>query len=187
MELEEDAGDRANNFGFFSKEFVRRRGLHLPRTTTTWFFLDIAFYSQNLPQKDIFNAIGWIPKAATMNTIEEVLWIARVHTHIAFIDVIGRFWIQVMGFFMMTAFMLGLAYLRPLDHPPHRFRRHASSKDPSTPEKGPYPTCGPHATASQRLRTRRGPSWLSSGSSTDAEQGPNNERQGLSSEHWVGT
>ncbi|RZR76161.1 hypothetical protein BHM03_00000788 [Ensete ventricosum] len=124
MELEEDAGDRANNFGFFSKEFVRRRGLHLPRTTTTWFFLDIAFYSQNLPQKDIFNAIGWIPKAATMNTIEEVFWIARVHTHIAFIDVIGRFWIQVMGFFMMTAFMLGLAYLRPLDHPPHRFRRH---------------------------------------------------------------
>ncbi|RWV83670.1 hypothetical protein GW17_00054692 [Ensete ventricosum] len=129
MELEEDAeraqrlvADQANNFGLFSKEFARRHGLHLVATTTTWFFLDIAFYSQNLFQKDIFTAIGWIPKAATMNAIEEVFWIARAQTLIAlcgtvpgywftvaFIDIIGRFKIQVMGFFMMTVFMLGLA------------------------------------------------------------------------------
>ncbi|KAJ8505331.1 hypothetical protein OPV22_006217 [Ensete ventricosum] len=129
MELEEDAeraqrlvADQANNLGLFSKEFARRHGLHLVATTTTWFFLDIAFYSQNLFQKDIFTAIGWIPKAATMNAIEEVFWIARAQTLIAlcgtvpgywftvaFIDIIGRFKIQVMGFFMMTVFMLGLA------------------------------------------------------------------------------
>ncbi|WOL07061.1 hypothetical protein Cni_G15797 [Canna indica] len=129
MELEEDTekaqrlvADKASNFGLFSKEFARRHGLHLLATTTTWFFLDIAFYSQNLFQKDIFSAIGWIPKAATMNAIEEVYRIARAQTLIAlcgtvpgywftvaFIDIIGRFFIQVMGFFMMTAFMLGLA------------------------------------------------------------------------------
>ncbi|CAL9101552.1 probable inorganic phosphate transporter 1-3 [Musa acuminata AAA Group] len=129
MELEEDAenaqrlvADRANSFGLFSREFARRHGLHLVATTTTWFFLDIAFYSQNLFQKDIFTAIGWIPKAATMNAIEEVFRIARAQTLIAlcgtvpgywftvaFIEIMGRFRIQVMGFFMMTVFMLGLA------------------------------------------------------------------------------
>ncbi|THU66519.1 hypothetical protein C4D60_Mb05t15000 [Musa balbisiana] len=129
MELEEDAEkaerlvtDQANNFGLFSKEFARRHGLHLVATTTTWFFLDIAFYSQNLFQKDIFTAIGWIPKAATMNAIEEVFRIARAQTLIALcgtvpgywftvalIEIMGRFRIQVMGFLMMTVFMLGLA------------------------------------------------------------------------------
>ena len=112
----------ANSFGLFSREFARRHGVHLVGTTTTWFLLDIAFYSQNLFQKDIFSAIGWIPKAATMNAIEEVFRIARAQTLIAlcgtvpgywftvaFIDIIGRFAIQIMGFFFMTVFMLGLA------------------------------------------------------------------------------
>ncbi|URD95843.1 phosphate transporter [Musa troglodytarum] len=112
----------ANSFGLFSREFARRHGVHLVGTTTTWFLLDIAFYSQNLFQKDIFSAIGWIPKPATMNAIEEVFRIARAQTLIAlcgtvpgywftvaFIDTIGRFTIQLMGFFFMTVFMLGLA------------------------------------------------------------------------------
>ncbi|RWW18378.1 hypothetical protein GW17_00017640, partial [Ensete ventricosum] len=112
----------ANKFGLFSKEFARRHGLHLLGTTTTWFLLDIAFYSQNLFQKDIFSAIGWLPKADTMNAIEEVFRIARAQTLIAlcgtvpgywftvaFIDTVGRFTIQLMGFFFMTVFILGLA------------------------------------------------------------------------------
>ncbi|WOK98977.1 hypothetical protein Cni_G07689 [Canna indica] len=111
-----------NNFGLFSREFARRHGLHLLGTTTTWFLLDIAFYSQNLFQKDIFSAINWIPKAQTMNAIEEVFRIARAQTLIALcgtvpgywftvglIDIIGRFFIQMMGFFFMIVFMLGLA------------------------------------------------------------------------------
>ncbi|GJY99586.1 probable inorganic phosphate transporter 1-7 [Tanacetum coccineum] len=98
------------NFGLFSKEFLKRHGLHLLGTTTTWFLLDIAFYSQNLFQKDIFTAIGWIPPAKTMNAIEEVYRIARAQTLIALcstvpgywftvflIDKIGRFTIQLMG------------------------------------------------------------------------------------------
>ncbi|MQM05347.1 hypothetical protein Taro_038152 [Colocasia esculenta] len=124
----------SNSFGLFSGQFARRHGLHLLGTTTTWFLLDIAFYSQNLFQKDIFSAIGWIPKAATMNAIEEVFRIARAQTLIALcgtvpgywftvalIDHIGRFTIQLMGFFFMTVFMLALAI--PYHHwtqPAHR-------------------------------------------------------------------
>ncbi|XVE72943.1 hypothetical protein DITRI_Ditri11bG0078000 [Diplodiscus trichospermus] len=121
-------------FGLFSKEFAKRHGLHLLGTTTTWFLLDIAFYSQNLFQKDIFSAIGWIPAAKTMNALEEVYKIARAQTLIAifstvpgywftvaFIDKIGRFSIQLMGFFFMTVFMFALAI--PYDHWTHKENR----------------------------------------------------------------
>ncbi|KAK7356605.1 hypothetical protein VNO80_15880 [Phaseolus coccineus] len=113
---------RGNEFDLFTKQFLLRHGLHLLGTATTWFLLDIAYYSQNLFQKDIFSAIGWIPPAKTMNAIQEVSKIARAQTLIAlcstvpgywftvaFIDKIGRFTIQLMGFFFMTVFMLALA------------------------------------------------------------------------------
>ncbi|CAL9023540.1 unnamed protein product [Prunus brigantina] len=121
-------------FKLFSKEFMRRHGLHLLGTTSTWFLLDIAFYSQNLFQKDIFSAIGWIPPAKTMNAIQEVFRIARAQTLIALcstvpgywftvllIDRIGRFAIQLMGFFFMTVFMFALAI--PYDHWTHKDNR----------------------------------------------------------------
>ncbi|XP_071697462.1 probable inorganic phosphate transporter 1-7 [Rutidosis leptorrhynchoides] len=127
MEIESDQlkvdTNTEKNFGVFSKEFVKRHGLHLLGTTSTWFLLDIAFYSQNLFQKDIFTAIGWIPPAKTMNAIEEVYRIARAQTLIALcstvpgywftvflIDKIGRFTIQLIGFSMMTIFMFALAF-----------------------------------------------------------------------------
>ncbi|TQE13778.1 hypothetical protein C1H46_000785 [Malus baccata] len=123
-----------NAFALFSKEFMHRHGLHLLGTTSTWFLLDIAFYSQNLFQKDIFSAIGWIPPAETMNAIEEVYRIARAQTLIAlcstvpgywftvaFIDRIGRFAIQLMGFFFMTVFMFALAI--PYEHWTHKDNR----------------------------------------------------------------
>ncbi|KAK8717690.1 hypothetical protein V6N13_044948 [Hibiscus sabdariffa] len=113
---------KQSDFGLFSGQLLRKHGLHLLGTTSTWFLLDIAFYSQNLFQKDIFTAIGWIPKAKTMNTIEEVYRIARAQTLIALcstvpgywftvalIDKMGRFRIQLMGFTFMTLFMFALA------------------------------------------------------------------------------
>lgn len=127
VELEAEQGkiedrEQGNDFGLFSMQFVRRHGLHLVGTTSTWFLLDIAFYSQNLFQKDIFTAIGWIPKAKEMSALDEVFRIARAQTLIAlcstvpgywftvaFIDKIGRFAIQLMGFFFMTVFMFALA------------------------------------------------------------------------------
>ncbi|XP_043700198.1 probable inorganic phosphate transporter 1-3 [Telopea speciosissima] len=112
----------ANNYGLFSKEFARRHGLHLVGTAVTWFLLDIVFYSQSLFQKDIFVAVNWIPSAKTMSALEELYLIARAQTIIAlcgtipgywftvaFIDCMGRRTIQLMGFFFMTVFMLGLA------------------------------------------------------------------------------
>lgn len=128
------AQEKGNDFGLFSKQFLHRHGLHLLGTTSTWFLLDIAFYSQNLFQKDIFSAIGWIPGAETMNALEEVYRIARAQTLIAlcstvpgywftvaFIDKIGRFAIQLMGFFFMTVFMFALAL--PYDHWTHKENR----------------------------------------------------------------
>ncbi|XP_010555844.1 PREDICTED: inorganic phosphate transporter 1-4-like [Tarenaya hassleriana] len=131
---EEVSQEKANAFGLFSAEFLRRHGLHLLGTASTWFLLDIAFYSQNLFQKDIFSAIGWIPPSPTMNAIQEVFRIARAQTLIAlcstvpgywftvaFIDIIGRFAIQLMGFFFMTVFMFALAI--PYNHWTHKDNR----------------------------------------------------------------
>ncbi|OMP03098.1 Phosphate permease [Corchorus capsularis] len=125
---------KSSQFALFSREFGKRHGLHLLGTTTTWFLLDIAFYSQNLFQKDIFSAIGWIPSAKTMNALEEVYRIARAQTLIALcstvpgywftvalIDRMGRFAIQLMGFFFMTVFMFALAF--PYDHWTHKENR----------------------------------------------------------------
>ncbi|KAG2332453.1 hypothetical protein Bca52824_003633 [Brassica carinata] len=132
--VEEISNDKSKDFSLFSKEFMKRHGLHLLGTTSTWFLLDIAFYSQNLFQKDIFSAIGWIPPAQTMNAIQEVFKIARAQTLIAlcstvpgywftvaFIDVIGRFAIQLMGFSFMTVFMFALAI--PYNHWTHKENR----------------------------------------------------------------
>ncbi|KAH8941070.1 hypothetical protein BDL97_14G018800 [Sphagnum fallax] len=116
-------------YGLFTTQFAKRHGLQLLGTTSTWFLLDIAFYSQNLFQKDIFTAIGWLPSAKNMNALEEVFRISRAQALIAlcstvpgywftvaFIDIVGRWIIQLMGFFFMTLFMLILA----LDYYPLR-------------------------------------------------------------------
>nr|QWT68768.1 inorganic phosphate transporter 2 [Astragalus sinicus] len=125
--VQELSEDQTQQFGLFSREFAKRHGLHLVGTTTTWFLLDIAFYSQNLFQKDIFTAIGWIPHAKEMSAIHELYKVARAQTLIALfstvpgywftvalIDYMGRFAIQLMGFFFMTVFMFALAI--PYDH-----------------------------------------------------------------------
>ncbi|GJN30316.1 hypothetical protein PR202_gb18611 [Eleusine coracana subsp. coracana] len=116
------ASDMSKDYGLFSSQFLKRHGLHLLGTATTWFLVDVAYYSQNLFQKDIFTSIHWIPKARTMSALEEVFRVSRAQTLIALfgtvpgywftvflIDVIGRFAIQLLGFAMMTVFMLGLA------------------------------------------------------------------------------
>ncbi|OVA13702.1 General substrate transporter [Macleaya cordata] len=114
-----------SSYGLFSKEFVNRHGLHLIGTSTTWFLLDIAFYSLNLTQKDVYPAIGLLPKGATMNAIEEVYLISKSMFLVAllatvpgywftvfFIDKIGRFIIQLGGFLLMSIFMaiVGIRY-----------------------------------------------------------------------------
>ncbi|KAK9724337.1 hypothetical protein RND81_05G065400 [Saponaria officinalis] len=112
-----------HQFGLFTKQFARQYGLRLLGTTSTWFLLDIAFYSQNLFQKDLFSSVGWISPAKEMSATKEVYMIARAQTLIAlcgtvpgywftvaFIDIIGRWIIQMIGFIMMTIFMLAIAF-----------------------------------------------------------------------------
>ncbi|XP_077236994.1 low affinity inorganic phosphate transporter 8-like [Tasmannia lanceolata] len=115
----------ANSYSLLSKEFMTRHGMHLIGTSTTWFLLDIAFYSLNLTQKDIYPAIGWLPKAKNMNAVEEVFNISKSMFLVALfatvpgywftvflIDRIGRFVIQLGGFLLMSVFMLivGIRY-----------------------------------------------------------------------------
>ena len=122
---EQDKVDKivsSESYPLLSMLFLRRHGLHLLGTTTTWFLLDVAFYSQNLFQKDIFTAVGWLPSGTKMSALEEVYKISRAQALIALcstvpgywftvatIDYLGRFFIQLMGFIMMTAFMFGLS------------------------------------------------------------------------------
>ncbi|PON31247.1 Phosphate permease [Parasponia andersonii] len=116
-----------SSFGLFSSQFLKQHGKHLLGTAAAWFFVDVAYYSQNLFQKDIFSAVGWLPAAKTMSALDELFKISRAQFLIALcgtvpgywftvalIDRIGRFKIQAVGFFFMSAFMFALAL--PYNH-----------------------------------------------------------------------
>ncbi|XP_030530646.1 low affinity inorganic phosphate transporter 4-like [Rhodamnia argentea] len=109
----------SNDYKLFSMEFWQRHGMHLIGTMSTWFLLDIAFYSQNLAQKDIFPNMGLTDPAKSVNAIKEMFQISKAMLVVAlfgtfpgywftvfFIEKIGRFYIQLIGFFMMSVFML---------------------------------------------------------------------------------
>ncbi|GAQ78613.1 phosphate transporter [Klebsormidium nitens] len=102
--------------------FLRHYGRYLFGTSSTWFFLDIAFYSQNLFQTQVFTVIGWLPPATTMSALQETYKLARAQALVALwstipgyyftvatVDWLGRKTVQLMGFFFMTLFMLILA------------------------------------------------------------------------------
>ncbi|CAN1751282.1 Low affinity inorganic phosphate transporter 4 [Linum perenne] len=117
--------NQSNSYKIWSEEFYNRHGVHLIGTMTTWFLLDIAFYSQNLTQKDIYPAIGLVKKANEVNALEEVWETSRAMFvvalfgtfpgywfTVAFIEKLGRYVIQLLGFFMMSVFLLimGIEY-----------------------------------------------------------------------------
>lgn len=115
----------SNSYKLFSKEFVRRHGLHLLGTTSTWFLLDIAFYSLQLTQKDVYPVSGIVHKNTAMNALEEVFQLSKAMFLVALfatvpgywftvflIDKLGRFIIQLGGFLLMSICMalLGIFY-----------------------------------------------------------------------------
>ncbi|XP_057726772.1 low affinity inorganic phosphate transporter 8-like [Arachis stenosperma] len=113
----------STSYGLFSSEFLSRHGLHLLGTTSTWFLLDIAFYSLQLAQKDIYPVIGLVHKASKMNAIREVYELSRAMSVVAllatvpgywctvfFIDKIGRYTIQLVGFLAMSVSMWFLGH-----------------------------------------------------------------------------
>ncbi|KAM1020408.1 hypothetical protein ACFX13_042381 [Malus domestica] len=117
--------DPNSAYKLFSREFLRRHGTHLLGTTTTWFLLDIAFYSLQLTQKDIYPSSGLLPRPSAMNAIEEVYRLSSAMLLVALfasvpgywftvftIDKLGRKPIQLGGFLLMSIFMgvLGFHY-----------------------------------------------------------------------------
>ncbi|KAJ0102699.1 hypothetical protein Patl1_06789 [Pistacia atlantica] len=119
------AGNHQKAAADMTKEFVRRHGLHLLGTTSTWFLLDIAFYSLQLTQKDVYPVSGIVRKNTTMNAIDEVFQLSKAMFLVALfatvpgywftvflIDKLGRFIIQLGGFLLMSICMaiLGIFY-----------------------------------------------------------------------------
>ena len=103
-------------------EFFRKYGRTLIGTASCWFFLDVAFYSQNLTQGNVFNAIKWLPPAVSMTIQREAYFTARAQAIVALSSTVPGYWftvatieymgrrnIQFMGFFFMTLFMAILA------------------------------------------------------------------------------
>ncbi|CAM6089163.1 unnamed protein product [Calypogeia fissa] len=118
-----DSSSRNQDYKLFSREFVRRHGLELLGTATTWFLLDVFYYSQTLFQSRIFRTIGWTPDPRDMNAIEEVYKISRAQVIVAacatvpgywvcvfLVDRIGRFIIQLQGFIFIGIFLFSIAF-----------------------------------------------------------------------------
>jgi PHS family inorganic phosphate transporter-like MFS transporter len=110
-----------------SAKFWRLHGLHLIGTCGCWFIIDVSYYSQNLFQSTVYSKVGWLPKNTTLSALEEMFKVSRAqafialcgtvpgyYVAIAFIDILGRWIIQIQGFFFMTVFMYALA--APYNH-----------------------------------------------------------------------
>ncbi|KAL5781309.1 hypothetical protein ACOSP7_006338 [Xanthoceras sorbifolium] len=114
LEVEQVEQITQEDFGLFSSQFRHRHGRHLLGTASTWFLLDIAFYTQNLFQEDIFSAIEVYRNAKAQILIALYSTVPGYWFRVALIDKIdkvGWFAIQLMGFFFMTVFMFALAIL----------------------------------------------------------------------------
>ncbi|TVU07357.1 hypothetical protein EJB05_47408, partial [Eragrostis curvula] len=111
-----------DQYGLLSVEFFHRHGIHLLGTTVCWLVLDITFYSLNLFMKDIFTMVRLLPDPSEVNPLKRMTKLNAVHTAIAlcgtlpgyfftvaFVDRIGRIRIQLLGFSMMSVFILCLA------------------------------------------------------------------------------
>ncbi|KAG9154856.1 hypothetical protein Leryth_023915 [Lithospermum erythrorhizon] len=96
--MEKIVKNSSNSFGLFSKEFApNRHEFALIGTTTDMVLLGIN-----------------ITDCGAQTLIALCEYGSRMRFFVAFIDIIGRFIIQLMGFFMMTVFMFALAI--PYNH-----------------------------------------------------------------------
>jgi PHS family inorganic phosphate transporter-like MFS transporter len=91
-------------------------------TSLTWFFLDIAYYSQSLFQSTVFSTVGWLPSSKTLNPLDELYDVGRAQAIVSLASIIPGYWftvatiecmgrrpIQIMGFTLMTALMALMA------------------------------------------------------------------------------
>ncbi|KAH0640088.1 hypothetical protein KY285_036674 [Solanum tuberosum] len=96
-----------NEFCLFKKQFLKRHGLHLLDTASTW-ISSVPFDGFLLPR--LLNAIEEVQKIAGAQTLIALCSTMPGYWFTVFlIDRIGRFTIQLIGFTMMTVFMFALA------------------------------------------------------------------------------
>ena len=121
-QIEEDNPPQQNpsSYPLFSKQFVRRHGRDLFACATSWFLVDVVFYSNNLFQSQIYK--HYLPKKLDeVNAYQDAFKIAKLQAIVAicstipgywvtvyFIDRIGRVKIQQMGFFFMAVVYLAI-------------------------------------------------------------------------------
>ena len=128
---EEVPHEQQNNSGDLSFwQFAAKYRNQIIGCSMCWFLLDVAFYSQGLFQSQVFLQTGYLPPAKNMYALQETASIAKAQSIIALgstipgywftvftVDTLGRKFIQLMGFIMMTLFMGALAgtYTQLLD------------------------------------------------------------------------
>ncbi|KAK7362502.1 hypothetical protein VNO77_04618 [Canavalia gladiata] len=110
-------------YPLFSREFFRRHGRDLFACSSTWFIVDIVFYSQVLFQSEIYKR--YLDQKGEVDVYKEAFNVAWIQAVIAvcstipgyffsmyFIDKWGRVKIQMMGFFFMASalFAIGIPY-----------------------------------------------------------------------------
>ncbi|TKY58978.1 inorganic phosphate transporter 1-9 [Spatholobus suberectus] len=110
-------------YTLLSREFFRRHGRDLFACSSTWFLVDIVFYSQVLFQSEIYKR--YLDKKEDVDVYQEAFHVAWIQAVIAvcstipgyffsvyFIDKWGRVKIQMMGFFFMALafFAIGFPY-----------------------------------------------------------------------------
>ncbi|KAI4336679.1 hypothetical protein L6164_015175 [Bauhinia variegata] len=113
----------AAGYPLLSREFFRRHGRDLFACSSTWFLVDIVFYSSVLFQSKIYER--YLKKADEVNVYQEAIDVAKIHAIVAasstipgyffavyFIDRVGRRKIQMMGFLLMAMiyFAMGISY-----------------------------------------------------------------------------
>ena len=106
----------ANDYPLLSAEFARRHGMHLIGTATTWFLLDIAFYSQNLTQKDIFPVMKLTSAAKDVNALTEVFQISKAMFLVALLGTFPGYWVTValidkMGRYILASSTLSSSWI----------------------------------------------------------------------------
>ncbi|CAI5478605.1 unnamed protein product [Closterium sp. Yama58-4] len=64
-------------YSLLSREFLQHHGVHLLATAACWFLVDTAYYSQNLFNRDLFTAIGWVAPPYSMNALTEMYELSK--------------------------------------------------------------------------------------------------------------
>ncbi|KAJ0024944.1 hypothetical protein Pint_09183 [Pistacia integerrima] len=118
------------SYNLLSRKFIRQHGRDLFACSTSWFLVDIVFYSSNLFQSKIYHNYVDDDSGSSMNAFEEAFRVARLQAIVAicstvpgyyvtvyFIDRIGRVRIQLLGFFCMAIVYLaiGIPYIHYWD------------------------------------------------------------------------